>query len=131
MLNRDVFETDPEQYRIANQGVAKIVFPPESGIATDTLRGELQTFVTDGEYGRGLARLVEAYLAALGRGDQGVCGFPGFTARASRISPRCRARCGPTSSFPTEPERAVSSTRYRRICGRDCARCAPPRRARA
>jgi hypothetical protein len=35
MLNRDVFETDPEQYRIANQGVTKIVFPPESGIATE------------------------------------------------------------------------------------------------
>jgi hypothetical protein len=57
MLNRDVFQTDPEQYRIANQGVAKIIFPPEGGIVTETLHGELQTFVTDGEYGRGLVRL--------------------------------------------------------------------------
>jgi hypothetical protein len=32
MLNRGVFETDPAQYRIASQGVAKIVFSPESGI---------------------------------------------------------------------------------------------------
>jgi hypothetical protein len=95
------------------------------------LFGELQAFVTDGEYGRGLARLVEAYLAALGRGDQGVRGFPGFTARASRISPRCCARCGPTSSFPTGPKRAVSSTKSGRIRGQDRASCAPPRRAGA
>ena len=59
MLNREVFYTDPEQYRIANQGVAKIIFPPESGLVTETLRGELQTFVTDGEYGRGLVRVLE------------------------------------------------------------------------
>ena len=78
MLNRDVFQTDPEKYRIANQGVAKIIFPPEGGIGTETLHAELQTFVTDGEYGRGLVRLVEAYLAALGRGDQGGVWISGF-----------------------------------------------------
>ena len=78
MLNREVFLTDPETYRIANQGVAKILFPPESGLATETLRGELQTFVTDGEYGCGLMRILESFLAALGRGDQGAVWISGF-----------------------------------------------------
>ncbi|MGH7089282.1 MAG: BREX system P-loop protein BrxC [Stellaceae bacterium] len=78
MLNREVFHTDPEKYSIANQGVAKILFPPESGLVTETLRGELQTFVTDGEYGRGLIRILEAFLAALGRGDQGAVWISGF-----------------------------------------------------
>jgi hypothetical protein len=78
MLNREVFQTDPESYRIANQGVAKIMFPPESGLVTETLRGELQTFVTDGEYGRGLIRVLESFLAALGRGDQSAVWISGF-----------------------------------------------------
>ena len=111
MLNRDVFHTDPERYRIANQGVAKIIFPPEGGIVTETLHGELQTFVTDGEYGRGLVRLIEAYLAALGRGDQGAFGFPGFTARASPTSSRRFARCGRISRSLTGRMLAASSKR--------------------
>jgi hypothetical protein len=78
MLNREVFQTDPDQYQIANQGVAKIIFPPDSGLVTETLRGELQTFVTDGEYGHGLVRVLEAFLAALGRGDQGAVWISGF-----------------------------------------------------
>lgn len=28
LLNRDVFQTNPDQYHLANQGVAKISFPP-------------------------------------------------------------------------------------------------------
>lgn len=67
MLNRDVFHTDPEQYRLANQGVAKISFPPaQDGL--ETLRSELSTFVCDGAYAQGLAKILNAYLAAAGRG---------------------------------------------------------------
>ena len=64
-LNRDVFYTDPTEYQLANQGVAKISFPP-SKEALETLRGELKTFVCDGAYADGLARILEAYLGALG-----------------------------------------------------------------
>jgi hypothetical protein len=78
MLNREVFQTDPDSYRIANQGVAKIIFPPEGGLVTETLRAELQTFVTDGEYGRGLIRILESFLAAIGRGDQSGVWISGF-----------------------------------------------------
>jgi hypothetical protein len=66
MLNRDTFQTDPNQYRLANQGVAKISFPPPAE-ALDTLHGELSTFVCDGAYANGLARILEAFLGAAGK----------------------------------------------------------------
>ena len=76
-LNRDVFQTDPETYRIANQGVAKISFPPPPE-ARDTLREELSTFVCDGHYAEGLRRILDAYLANAGRGSAPAVWISGF-----------------------------------------------------
>ena len=67
MLNRETFHTDPAEYRLANQGVAKISFPPTPE-ALETLRGELTTFVCDGAYANGLARILEAFLGSIGHG---------------------------------------------------------------
>jgi hypothetical protein len=67
MLNRDTFQTDPSAYRLANQGVAKISFPPTPE-AMETLRAELSTFVCDGAYANGLARILEAFLGSVGKG---------------------------------------------------------------
>lgn len=68
MLNRETFETNPAVYRLANQGVAKISFPPTPE-AMDTLRGELSTFVCDGAYADGLARILEGFLgSSFGKG---------------------------------------------------------------
>ena len=77
MLNRDVFVIDPDAYRIANQGVAKISFPP-SADARETLRGELETFVCDGAYASGLARILEAFLRTAGRGSAPAVWISGF-----------------------------------------------------
>ena len=68
MLNSETFLTDPTKYRLANQGVAKISFPPTPE-ASETLRGELTTFVCDGAYANGLARTLEAFLGSIGRGN--------------------------------------------------------------
>ena len=68
MLNRETFYTDPAEYRLANQGVAKTSFPPTQE-ALETLRGELTTFVCDGAYANGLARILEAFLGSIGRGS--------------------------------------------------------------
>lgn len=80
MLNRETFHTDPAEYRLANQGVAKISFPPTSE-ALETLRGELTTFVCDGAYANGLARILEAFLGSVGRGGSApavwISGFYG------------------------------------------------------
>jgi len=80
MLNKDTFHRDPAEYRLANQGVAKIQFPPASE-ALDTLRGELETFVCDGAYAEGLAKILEAFLGSVGKGGSAptvwISGFYG------------------------------------------------------
>jgi hypothetical protein len=80
MLNRETFHTDPAEYRLANQGVAKITHPPAAE-ALPTLRGELSTFICDGAYADGLARMLEAFLGSLDRGGNApavwISGFYG------------------------------------------------------
>jgi hypothetical protein len=68
MLNKDTFHTDPAKYQLANQGVSKVSFPPTPE-AMDTLRGELSTFVCDGAYADGLARILEGFLGSIGKGS--------------------------------------------------------------
>ena len=78
VLNRDVFQESPETYRIPNDGVAKIVFPPAAGSPTQTLKDELRTFITDGEFGRGLLRILESFRSGLGQGSQKAAWISGF-----------------------------------------------------
>jgi len=78
MRNRDVFQTDPDAYNIPNNGVAKIVFPPTPGNATDILEAELRTFITDGEFGRGLLRILESFRTGLSQGAQKAVWISGF-----------------------------------------------------
>lgn len=66
MLNRETFQTDPAVYRLPNQGVAKITFPP-SLEALETLRGELSMFVCDGAYADGLKLILESFLPCIGK----------------------------------------------------------------
>lgn len=60
MINRDVFATDPALYQLANQGVAKLSFPP---IDEDyrILEAELRSFVCNGAYADGLVRIIEGF----------------------------------------------------------------------
>src|SRR5215216_4376812 len=67
MLNKDTFYHDPTEYRLANQGVAKISYPPPAD-AMETLRRELSTFVCDGAYANGLQRILEAFLGSASKG---------------------------------------------------------------
>lgn len=78
MLNRDVFRTDPASYRIQNEGVAKFPFPPADGAQTETLKDELRTFITDGEFGRGLVRILESFRSGLAQGSQKAVWISGF-----------------------------------------------------
>jgi hypothetical protein len=78
VLNRDVFQVPPETYRIPNDGVAKIVFPPAPGTPTQTLQDELRTFITDGEFGRGLLRILESFRSGLSHGAQKAVWISGF-----------------------------------------------------
>ena len=78
MLNREIFHKDPADYRIPNDGVAKIVFPPAPGSPTQTLKDELGTFITDGEFGRGLLKILESFRGGLAQGSQKAVWISGF-----------------------------------------------------
>jgi hypothetical protein len=63
MLNRDVFTTDPAEYPLANEGVAKLSFPVPAD-QLNVVRAELASFVCEGAYADGLTRIIERFCAA-------------------------------------------------------------------
>jgi len=69
MLNREIYQLDPQQNRLENNGVAEVK-DDQSSEALKTLRYELQTFVCDGEYEAGLDKVLSAYLRNLGEGHE-------------------------------------------------------------
>lgn len=69
MLNRDIYQLDPQQNRLENNGVAEVK-DDQSAQALKTLRYELQTFVCDGEYQVGLEKILATYLRNLGEGHE-------------------------------------------------------------
>ncbi|MFP4183463.1 MAG: BREX system P-loop protein BrxC [Halorhodospira sp.] len=77
MKNRDVYQKDPETRNLANNGVAN-VNDDTSAPALDVLRYELETFVCDGEYERGVAHILDTYLKNLGYEQQPAVWISGF-----------------------------------------------------
>ncbi|HQP88865.1 MAG TPA: BREX system P-loop protein BrxC, partial [Thermoanaerobaculia bacterium] len=77
MKNREVFQTDPLELRLVNNGVAEVV-----DASTDeqlrTLRYELETFVCEKQYSRGLHRILDSYLTCLGTEEQKPVWVSGF-----------------------------------------------------
>jgi len=69
MLNRDIYQIDPQQNRLANNGVA-VVKDDQSEESLNTLRYELRTFVCDGEYEAGLEKILSTYLRNLAGNDE-------------------------------------------------------------
>ncbi len=67
--NREVFYTDPTSFEIPNDGWAKVGEPATSK-QWEVLRYELSSFVCDGEYKKGLERILTTYLAHLDKEKQ-------------------------------------------------------------
>lgn len=67
MLNRDIYAKDPSQRRLVNEGVA-YVNDDNSSRALEVLRYELETFVCDGQYARGMHDILDAYTRNLSGG---------------------------------------------------------------
>ncbi|MBK1705245.1 BREX system P-loop protein BrxC [Halochromatium glycolicum] len=65
MKNRAIYSKDPLANRLINNGVAE-VSEDRSKAALAILRYELDTFVCDGEYEKGLQKILETYLGNLG-----------------------------------------------------------------
>jgi hypothetical protein len=75
--NRDIFLNDPTQTTIPNDGVAQVV-EPENDQQWDVLRHELRSFVCDGEYLRGMERILHSYLDHLSQPKQPAVWVSGF-----------------------------------------------------
>src|SRR5260221_1791947 len=75
--NRDVFLVDPTTYTIPNNGVTKVIDPrtPEEW---NVLRYELEHFVCEGEYHRGLALILSTYIDNLAKAEQPAVWVSGF-----------------------------------------------------
>lgn len=77
MKNRDVFQRDPHKITLLNNGVAAM-----TDALTDeerkTLRFELEHFVCEGEYQRGLVRILNSYVSSIGQSEQPAAWISGF-----------------------------------------------------
>lgn len=77
MNNRDVFLKDPLKQKLVNEGVAN-VNDDISSQALAVLRYELETFVCDGQYEKGLAHILETYLKNIEQAQQPAVWVSGF-----------------------------------------------------
>jgi hypothetical protein len=77
MLNRDIYEEDPKEFHLLNNGVAK-VRDADSKEELQTLRFELKTFICEGQYEKGLIRLLRSYLDSLSQPEQPAAWISGF-----------------------------------------------------
>ena len=77
ITNREVFALDPTIRDIPNLGVAKVRKPEDDGDWA-TLEWELGSFVCEGEYGRGLERILDQFLSHLNQDEQPAVWVSGF-----------------------------------------------------
>jgi len=77
MLNRDIYLYDPMARKLVNEGVANVNDElTEAGFAV--LRYELETFVCEGQYQRGLEHILDTYLNNIDRPQQPGIWVSGF-----------------------------------------------------
>jgi hypothetical protein len=77
MINREVYEKDPQTNRLLNNGVAKVA-SGQSDLELHTLRYEVANFVCDGQYADGLTRIFTSYLDHLDKTEQPGVWVSGF-----------------------------------------------------
>ena len=77
MKNRDIYQHDPTTKKLLNEGVAN-VNDDMTTEAMSVLRFELETFVCDGQYEKGLIHVLDTYLANLNQPEQPAVWVSGF-----------------------------------------------------
>jgi hypothetical protein len=77
ITNREAFYRDPTQTKIPNDGVAQVVRPVTEQ-QWDVLRWELHSFVCDGQYARGLEKILDSFLMNLSQEQQPAVWVSGF-----------------------------------------------------
>ena len=77
MKIHEVLDRDPRTARLANNGQARITETTDEQAMAE-LRAELETFVCDGQFGDALQRIMDRYLANLGKNRQDSAWVSGF-----------------------------------------------------
>jgi hypothetical protein len=77
MINREVYEKNPSQNHLLNQGVAKVT-SGQSESELETLHHEITSFVCDGQYALGMERILRNYLNHLDKSEQPGVWVSGF-----------------------------------------------------
>lgn len=77
LYNRDIYTKNPARNVIANNGVANVT-DDQSDASLKTLRYEVETFVCDGQYEKGLERILATYLKNFTAPEQPGVWISGF-----------------------------------------------------
>lgn len=77
MKIKDVLQRDPGTFPLVNQGQARIV-DSHNEKALEELRGELSTFVCEGQYADGVQKIIRSYLDSIGKTNQKAAWVSGF-----------------------------------------------------
>ncbi len=77
MKNREIYQRDPSEITLLNNGVATMTDALDED-ERRTLRFELEHFVCEGEYRRGLVRILDSYLSNQGQPEQPAAWVSGF-----------------------------------------------------
>ncbi|MBT3230073.1 MAG: BREX system P-loop protein BrxC, partial [Candidatus Marinimicrobia bacterium] len=77
MKNYELFSNDPRSFTIPNDGVTTIG-APRSEQEWDVVRYELRSFVCEGEYQKGLERILSTFLSNLDQPKQPAAWVSGF-----------------------------------------------------
>ena len=77
MHNRDIYQIDPATRKLANEGVAS-VNDEKTSQALAVLRYELETFVCDGQYEKGISHILKTYLKNIDQAQQPAVWISGF-----------------------------------------------------
>ena len=77
MKNKEIYFKDPSSRKLVNEGVAN-VNDDSTDKAMDVLRYELETFVCDGQYQKGMELILETYLKNINQAQQPGVWISGF-----------------------------------------------------
>lgn len=77
MKIKDVLQRDPATVPLVNQGQARIADRANDSVVQE-LKGELSTFVCEGQYADGIQRILSSYLGSLGQTSQKAAWVSGF-----------------------------------------------------
>ncbi len=73
MLNKEIYSVNPEERKLPNEGVASV-----SDKKLSVLRYEIETFVCDGQYEKGIDHILDVYLRNLRQDQQPAVWVSGF-----------------------------------------------------